>query len=205
MIAHRGGGGVGKDPYLLENSWPAFEKSVQLGVKVLETDVRFTVDNVAIIMHDDALDRTTNGTGLVSQSTYDYIKTLQLDNNGGQIPLFADVLKYAKDNNVSVWPEYKPETPNPTWVALYAQLVKDSGAQVVVPSFLKPELEQFKTLLPGYQQIWFQDPLSGLNVKPSDVPAGGLGRIDQRGSEQRSEHRRRPCARRGSRCTPGTT
>ena len=36
---------------------------------MLETDVRFTVDNVAIIMHDDALERTTNGTGLVSQST----------------------------------------------------------------------------------------------------------------------------------------
>ena len=172
LIAHRGGGGVGKDPYLLENSWPAFEKSVGLGVKVLETDVRFTVDNVAIIMHDDALERTTNGTGLVSQSTYDYIKTLQLDNNGGQVPLFADVLKYAKDNNVSVWPEYKPAMPNPTWVELYAQLVKDSGAQVVVPSFLEPELEQFKTLLPGYPQIWFQDPLSGLNVKPSDVPEG---------------------------------
>jgi glycerophosphoryl diester phosphodiesterase len=172
LIAHRGGGGVGKDPYFYENSWVAFQRSVDLGVQVLETDVRFTVDDVGIIMHDDALDRTTNGTGLVSESTYDYIKTLQLDDGGGQIPLFADVLKFAKDNNVSVWPEYKPEKPNQTWVELYAQLVRDSGAQVVVPSFLKPELEQFKTLLPGYQQIWFQDPLSGLKVKASDVPEG---------------------------------
>jgi len=172
LIAHRGGGGVGKDPYYYENSWVAFQRSVDLGVQVLETDVRFTVDNVGIIMHDDALDRTTNGTGLVSERTYDYIKTLQLDDGGGQIPLFADLLKFAKDNNVSVWPEYKPEKPNQTWVELYAQLVRDSGAQVVVPSFLKPELEQFKTLLPGYQQIWFQDPLSGLKVKASDVPEG---------------------------------
>lgn len=162
---------MGKDPYLLENSWPAFEQSVRLGVKILETDVRFTADNVAIIMHDDALERTTNGTGLVSTSTYDYIKTLQLENGGGQIPLFTDLLKYAKDNNVALWPEYKPETPNQTWVTSYAQLVKDSGTEVVVPSFLKPELKQFETLLPGYQQIWFQDPLSGLAVKPSDVPA----------------------------------
>ena len=172
LIAHRGGGGVGKNPYYNENSWPAFQKSVQLGVKTLETDVRFTSDNVAVIMHDDDIARTTNGTGLVSASTYDQIKDVELDNGGGKIPLFSELLTFAKDNNVGLWPEYKPEIPNQTWIDLYAQMMKDSGTQVVVPSFLKPELLQFKTLLPGYQQIWFHDPLDGFSVKPTDVPEG---------------------------------
>jgi hypothetical protein len=128
-------------------------------------------------MHDDALERTTNGTGLVSTSTYDYIKTLELKNGAGKIPLFKEVLEYAKANNVSVWPEYKPEKPNQTWVDEYARIMNEVGGQAVVPSFLKPELTQFKALLPQYSQIWFHDPLSGFSVKPSDVPAGAWAGI----------------------------
>lgn len=174
LIAHRGGGGVGKDPYYRENSWPAFENSVQLGVKVLETDVRWTKDNVPIIMHDAQLSRTTTGSGLVQDVDIAYIDSLELKNGAGKIPHFDEVLKFAKDSNVQIWPEYKPEAAisNQTWINDYADKIKASGADVVVPSFLKPVLEQFKTLLPGYQQIWYHDPLSGLSVKPSDVPAG---------------------------------
>ncbi|MEZ5186754.1 MAG: glycerophosphodiester phosphodiesterase family protein [Candidatus Nanopelagicales bacterium] len=172
LIAHRGGGGVGKDPYYLENSWPAFQKSVGLGVKVLETDVRWTKDNVPVIMHDAQLSRTTNGSGLVQDVDIAYIDSLQLKNGAGAIPHFEALLQFAKENNVQLWPEYKPEIENQVWINDYAAKIKASGADVVVPSFLKPELAQFKTLLPGFPQIWFQDPLSGLVVKPSDVPQG---------------------------------
>lgn len=177
LIAHRGGGGNAENPYFYENSWTAFENSRALGVKVIETDVRWTVDNVPVIMHDDQLSRTTTGSGLVSQSSIDYIKSLELKNGAGKIPLFEDVLKWAKDNDLQVWPEYKPETPNQVWVDDYAAKIKASGANVVVPSFLKPELEQFKTLLPGYPQIWYQDALQLRPVVPADVPAGAAAGV----------------------------
>jgi glycerophosphoryl diester phosphodiesterase len=177
LIAHRGGGGVGKDPYLYENSWKAFNNSLALGVKVIETDVRWTVDNVPFIMHDDDLSRTTNGSGLVSQSTSDYLKSLDLKNGAGKIPLFEEVLAWAKTNNLQLWPEYKPETPNQVWVQDYAARIKASGADVVVPSFLKPELEQFKSLLPGYSQIWFQDALQLKPVVSADVPQGAFAGV----------------------------
>ncbi len=177
LIAHRGGGGEGKDPYFYENSMKAFERSRDLGVKVLETDVRWTSDNVPIIMHDDDLSRTTNGTGLVSTSPIAYIKSLELNNGAGPIPLFEDVLKFAKDNNLQLWPEYKPETPNQVWVNDYAAKIKAAGTDVVVPSFLKPELLQFKTLLPGIPQIWFQDALALRPVVASDVPEGAYAGV----------------------------
>ncbi len=175
LIAHRGGGGVGKNPYELENSWPAFEKSVNLGVKVLETDVRWTKDGVPILMHDANLSRTTNGSGNVQDVDIAYIQSLELDNGAGKIPLFEEFLTWSKGKNVQVWPEYKPEPAitQQAWIDDYAQKIKASGVDAVVPSFNKPELEQFKTLLPGYNQIWFHDVIkSGLKVTPSDVPAG---------------------------------
>jgi glycerophosphoryl diester phosphodiesterase len=177
MIAHRGGGGVGKDPYFYENSWKAFENSLALGVKVIETDVRWTVDNVPIIMHDDELARTTTGTGLVSTSTIEYIKSIELKNGAGKIPMFEDVLTWAKTNNLQVWPEYKPETDNQVWINDYAAKVTAAGTDIVVPSFKKPELEQFKTLLPNFPQIWFQDPLLLRPVVPADVAAGAYAGI----------------------------
>jgi glycerophosphoryl diester phosphodiesterase len=175
LIAHRGGGGVGSDPYKLENSWPAFENSVNLGVKVLETDVRWTKDGVPILMHDADLSRTTTGTGNVQDVDIAYIDSLELKNGAGKIPHFEEFLTWSKSKNVQVWPEYKPEPAitQQAWIDDYAQKIKASGADAVVPSFNKPELEQFKTLLPGYNQIWFHDVIkSGFSVKPSDVPAG---------------------------------
>jgi glycerophosphoryl diester phosphodiesterase len=139
--------------------------------------VRWTRDNVPVIMHDDDLARTTNGTGLVSESTIDYIKTLDLDNGGGKIPMFDEVLTWAQQNNLQIWPEYKPEMPNQLWIDDYAARIRASGANTVVPSFLKPELAQFKTLLPGYTQIWFHDPLSYKPALVADVPAGAWAGI----------------------------
>lgn len=175
LIAHRGGGGVGSQPYYLENSWPAFEKSVKLGVKVLETDVRWTSDGVPILMHDAELSRTTNGSGLVQNVDINYIKSLELKNGGGKIPLFDEFLQFAKNNDVEVWPEYKPEAQisNAAWINDYAARIQASGVKAVIPSFLKTGLAEFKVLLPDYPQIWFHSVITdGPTVKPSQVPSG---------------------------------
>ena len=58
VIAHQGGDGL----------WPgdtmyAFERAAELGVDALEMDVHSTADGVLVMMHDETVDRTTNGTG----------------------------------------------------------------------------------------------------------------------------------------------
>ena len=57
-----------------ENSTQAVEEAIKLGIEFVEIDTRVTSDGVSIIMHDNSLERTTNGTGLVSERDFNYIK-----------------------------------------------------------------------------------------------------------------------------------
>jgi glycerophosphoryl diester phosphodiesterase len=71
VIAHQGGDGV----------WPgdtmyAFEKAVEIGADVLEMDAHITKDGEIVLMHDEAVDRTTDGTGLIEDLTLAEIKQL---------------------------------------------------------------------------------------------------------------------------------
>jgi len=60
IIAHRGA-----SAYAPENTLESFEKAIQMGATVIETDVHQTKDSVVVIMHDLSVDRTTNGKGLI--------------------------------------------------------------------------------------------------------------------------------------------
>lgn len=62
VIAHRGGGGLRP-----ENTLAAFRHATRLGVDVLELDVHESADGVLIVMHDERVDRTTNGNGAIKE------------------------------------------------------------------------------------------------------------------------------------------
>ncbi len=71
VIAHQGGDGV----------WPgdtvfAYEKAVELGADVIEMDAHITKDGQIVLMHDEKVDRTTDGTGLIEDLTLDELKQL---------------------------------------------------------------------------------------------------------------------------------
>jgi glycerophosphoryl diester phosphodiesterase len=71
VIAHQGGDGV----------WPgdtmyAFEKAVAIGADVLEMDAHITRDNEIVLMHDETVDDTTDGTGLIEDLTLAELKQL---------------------------------------------------------------------------------------------------------------------------------
>lgn len=71
VIAHQGGDGI----------WPgdtmfAFEKAVEIGADVLEMDAHITRDGQIVLMHDEKVDRTTDGTGLIEDLTVDQLKQL---------------------------------------------------------------------------------------------------------------------------------
>jgi len=70
-FAHRAGGA--RAP---ENTLAACAESIRLGVDALEIDVRATADGVPVLMHDESVDRTTNGRGPVADLTLDRLKRL---------------------------------------------------------------------------------------------------------------------------------
>jgi len=63
-----------------ENTLLSFQEALKLGVDMLEFDLRFSKDRVVVVIHDDTLDRTTNGTGKVSDRRLAEI--MQLDAGG---------------------------------------------------------------------------------------------------------------------------
>lgn len=71
IIAHRGGGLLAP-----ENTLAAIRLARNLGFIAVEFDVKLTGDGVPVLMHDDELERTTDGRGLVAQATYQDIAKL---------------------------------------------------------------------------------------------------------------------------------
>ena len=72
-IAHRGASGEGLAP---ENTLAAFEKAIEIGCDIIEIDIHLTADNRVVVIHDRAVDRTTDGSGPVDTMTFDEIKEL---------------------------------------------------------------------------------------------------------------------------------
>jgi glycerophosphoryl diester phosphodiesterase len=71
VIAHQGGDGLWPG-----NTMYAFENAVDLGVDVLEMDAHITKDGHIVLMHDEEVNRTTDGIGLVEDMTLDALKQL---------------------------------------------------------------------------------------------------------------------------------
>ena len=70
----------------------------------IECDIAETKDGIMVLMHDNSIDRTTNGEGQIKNLTYEELKKLQLKDFKGnltnyKIPKFSEVLKWAKKSN----------------------------------------------------------------------------------------------------------
>ena len=100
-----------------ENSIPAIESIIRMGVDMMELDVKMTKDSVLILMHDKTIDRMTNGKGKVSDITYDSLMTFKMKRAHNvvtdtiKVPTLREALLCCKDRilvNVDhAYPYYK--------------------------------------------------------------------------------------------------
>ncbi|MEM2795626.1 MAG: glycerophosphodiester phosphodiesterase family protein, partial [Thermofilaceae archaeon] len=90
IVAHRGASG-----YEPENTLRSVRKALEMGVDAVEVDVRLSRDGVPVVIHDETVDRTTNGSGRVSDMTLKELKRLDAG-AGEQIPLLEEVLEVVK-------------------------------------------------------------------------------------------------------------
>jgi glycerophosphoryl diester phosphodiesterase len=84
-IGHRGAMG-----YAPENTIKSLTKAMELGADWVEVDVHY-VDNHIIVMHDETLERTTNGKGYLADKTFSYLRSLDAG-DGEKIPTLEEVL-----------------------------------------------------------------------------------------------------------------
>ncbi len=87
-----------------ENTLAAFSEAVKLGAHMIEFDVRMTKDSKLVIIHDESVDRTTNGSGFIKDLTLEEIKSLDAgiwksnDFKGERIPTINEVLEIVPQN-----------------------------------------------------------------------------------------------------------
>lgn len=96
-IAHRGGA-----RYAPENTLAAFRRALDDGAPAVECDVHRTTDGRVVVIHDDTVDRTTDGTGPVAGYTLDALRRLDAGRwfapefTGERIPLLDEVLELVR-------------------------------------------------------------------------------------------------------------
>ena len=91
LQAHRGG----KNEYD-DNALGGFKRSLENGVRGFETDIRFSKDRHLVIMHDDHVNRTTDGKGIVEAMTLDELRKCRLRRCSEPVPTLEELLAVFK-------------------------------------------------------------------------------------------------------------
>jgi len=151
VVAHRGASGE-----CPENALAAFRRAIELGADFFETDVRLSRDGVPVLMHDAAVDRTTDGTGPIAGLSLEEIKRLDAGSwkapqfAGERVPTLAEALDLAR-GRIRVNIEIKdPAAAEPVVVAVHAAAMDN---QVVVLCFDDHVLSRVRALAPDLARM----------------------------------------------------
>jgi glycerophosphoryl diester phosphodiesterase len=155
VIAHRGGAGLWP-----ENTLYAFERAGAMGVDVIETDVRSTKDGELVVLHDENVERTTDGSGPVGSLTLAELKRLdaayRFSPDGGRsfpvrgrgvtVPTLREVFASLPRMRFNI----EPKQGEPPLAAPLCRLIRESGMtdRVLVASFSGTTLEKFRRECP---------------------------------------------------------
>ena len=109
VIAHRGASG-----HAPENTLAAFRKALQMGAGFIETDLQLSRDARLVAIHDETLERTTNGKGAVQDLTLAELRKLDAGSWLGsdfiqeKIPTVEEILLFSRQHDVNFYLEMKP-------------------------------------------------------------------------------------------------
>jgi glycerophosphoryl diester phosphodiesterase len=139
-IGHRGAAG-----HAPENTLAAIRKGIALGVDFVEIDVRRTEDGVLVALHDETVNRTTNGKGRVDRLSLQDVKKLNAG-NGENIPTLEEVLKVTAGRTGLMLELKVKGTAKQT-----VEAVRDAGFKdpLIYASFIHDELPHVREVDPG--------------------------------------------------------
>lgn len=109
VIGHRGAAA-----YAPENTLESIHTAADMGVEWVELDVKLTKDDVPIIFHDDTMERTTNGSGLIAEKTYEEIQQFEAGSwfgesfTGIKIPTLEEAIDVLIERGLGLNLEIKP-------------------------------------------------------------------------------------------------
>ncbi|MFF9125615.1 glycerophosphodiester phosphodiesterase [Streptomyces sp. NPDC014889] len=137
-IGHRGVMGV--EP---ENTLRSFVAAQQAGLDVIELDLHLSKDGALVVMHDDEVDRTTDGSGAIADKTLAELRSLDAG-RGERIPVFEEVLD-------AVRTPLQAEIKDVSAARALADVLheRDLVSRVEVSSFHDEAIAEIARLVPG--------------------------------------------------------
>ena len=138
VVGHRGmPAGAENDENTLESAFAA----LSAGADAVENDIFITSDGHLVIMHDDTVDRTTNGKGAIESMTLAQVKALRTKGHSMQVPTMREYFRAFKNKPITHFIELKSRTP-----AVVAQLKKEIAEegvadQSIAISFIPEQLQ----------------------------------------------------------------
>lgn len=153
VVAHRGASSTRP-----ENTIPSFEEAIRLGAGMVEFDVRLSRDDVPVVIHDPAVDRTTDGRGLVHELTAAQLSSLDAGTEAvpTPVPTLAEVLRCVSGRaaiaveikNIPGEPAFEP-TREPIVEAVHGELERQGfDGPVLVISFNPSSIAASKLVAP---------------------------------------------------------
>ncbi|MDQ0254372.1 glycerophosphoryl diester phosphodiesterase [Evansella vedderi] len=150
IIAHRG-----NKRYTPENTMAAFQSACQYPIDGIEFDLQITKDGIPIVIHDEKIDRTTNGKGFVRTFTFREIRKFDAGSwfnksfQGEKIPSFEEVILWSKGKNITLHIELKHQKGrNNQFLHTFLEMVEDYKMieSVVISSFNHSYITYLKEL-----------------------------------------------------------
>lgn len=202
LIAHRGAAA-----YAPENTLIAMREAKRRGASWVEIDVKLTRDERPVIIHDDSVDRTTNGHGLVAGMRLADIRALDAgswfapDFAGAQVPTFEELIETVLAEDLSLQAELKPTPGDDAETAeiacaMLARLWPAGRGRLFLTSFSRVSLARAAALLPDVPRAFAvvvppKDPAALLRAVNCQIlhctsellDAEALARLDRSGIE----------------------
>jgi len=175
VIAHRGA-----SSYAPENTLAAFDLAIQMGVSHIELDVHSTLDDHVVVIHDETVNRTTNGSGPVTSHTLAALQGLDAGSwfgskfAGQRIPTFDEVLERYQ-GRAHLHTEIKGHSAHLSQRT--ADLVRRRGmtGQVTITSFQRTRLEETRAHAPELPRGWLVTEVSDATI--AQARALGLSQL----------------------------
>ena len=166
-----------------ENTLSAYRESKKQGFKYVECDVQFTKDGIPVLLHDDTIDRTSNGSGAIGSLTYEQLLQYDFsydDNDttidfsayrGEKIPTFAEFIALCKELELHPYIEIKGTITEAEAQSL-VKIVSDADMldNVSWLSFSGDALAKIVAIDSGARIVWVITDTNAAKIEANNLP-----------------------------------
>lgn len=162
VIGHRGACG-----YAPENTLESIRTAAELGARWVELDVKLTKDSVPVIFHDEDLERTTNGSGLMAETLFADLQNLEAGSwyadgfAGAKIPTLEEavevILKHGMGLNLEIKPCPTREVETAEVALDILSRIWDDADRLLISSFQHVSIETARDMAPEWKRSLLLD------------------------------------------------